>query len=316
MSLKRAKRALEMYRLQQEEIERLTEEARRRKTEADKGSRWQGTDNDKFLRGFKRERAGRSGRQAKAIEKRVEQMEKLERPVLKEPLEIPLEAPKNSGTLHISAEDIIAGYVGKFSLGPISFDVYYGNRIGIMGLNGSGKSTLLKTITGVIAPLSGKVDIGSGVKIGNMMQEHEILPRNKTPLDFLHTHGGLSLQDSYHKLAMFGFDENQSKRAISELSPGGRARLILAYFSATSVNTLVLDEPTNHLDLEAIGALEETLSSYTGTVILVSHDRYFLEKARLGTVYQISEGQFSKIASYKEYTDSMQKRAQGLIKAL
>ncbi len=316
MSIKRLESAREAYRLQQEEIERLTEEVRKKKMEADRGSRWQGSDNDKFLRGFKRDRAGRSGKRAKAIEKRIDQIEKVERPIERDPLEIPLEASSNPGTLHITLDNVVAGYPGGFSIGPVSIEIMYGNRVGIMGLNGSGKSTLLKTLTGVNSPLSGSVEIGSGIRIGNMMQEHEILPKDKTPIEFLEGEGKLSTQDSYAKLAKFGIGEQQARRLISELSPGGRARLILAFFSALSVNALVLDEPTNHLDIEAVQALEETLALYTGTVILVSHDRYFLEKAKLTTVYLISEGQFSRIGDYKEYIESMEKRAKQLLKSL
>lgn len=316
MSIKRLERAREIYRLQQEEIERLTEEVRKKKMEADRGSKWQGSDNDKFLRGFKRDRAGRSGRRAKAIEKRIEQIEKVEKPIEKDPLKIPLEAPSNFGSLHITFDNVVAGYSRGFSIGPVSIEIMYGNRVGIMGLNGSGKSTLLKTLTGVISPLSGSVEIGSGIRIGNMMQEHEILPKNKTPIEFLEIEGKLSTQDSYAKLTKFGIGSEQAKRPISELSPGGRARLILAFFSALSVNALILDEPTNHLDIEAVQALEETLSLYTGTVILVSHDRYFLEKTKLDTVYQISDGQLSRIGDYKEYIESMEKRATRLLKSL
>lgn len=316
MSLKRVARALQLYQEQQEEIARLSEEARQKKADADRGSRWQGTDNDKFVRGFKRDRAGKSGKRAKAIEKRVEQMDKLERPIEHDPLEIPLEAPENPGTLHITVSEVEAGYPSGFHIGPVNFEVAYGNRVGIMGLNGSGKSTLLKTITGTLAPLKGAVEIGSGVNLGNMMQEHEILPRELNPVEFLQQKGGLSMQDSYATLARFGFEDSQFRRYIRDLSPGGRARLILAFFSATNVNTLVLDEPTNHLDLEAVKALEEAIASYSGTIILVSHDRYFLEKANLDTVYQISEDQFSRIANYEEYILSVEKRAQNLLSSL
>jgi ATPase subunit of ABC transporter with duplicated ATPase domains len=316
MSVKRIERARESYRLQQEEITRLTEEARKKKIEAEQGSKWQGSDNDKFLRGFKRDRAGKSSKKAKTIEKRIEMMDKIDRPIEKEPLEISLNASNNPGTLHISLRDMVVGYEGVFSVGPISVDIIFGNRVGIMGLNGSGKSTLLRTITGTLKPLKGTIEIGSGVRIGNMMQEHETLPRDNTPLEFLESKAGFSLQDSYAKLAKFGIDPHQAKRPIGEMSPGGRARLILSLFSALSVNTLVLDEPTNHLDIEAVQALEETLDSYTGTVILVSHDRYFLEKSKLDSVYQISDGRFARIGDYSEYIEAMEKRAIRILKNL
>lgn len=306
----------EEYRIQQGEIERLKERAREKKADAAKGSKWSPSDNDKSLRGFKRERSAKSAKGAKAIEKRIEQMDKVEKPVERKPFEISLEAETNYGALDVRLSDVVAGYPGAFSIGPLSFGAQYGERIGIIGLNGTGKSTLLKTITGQMAPLSGKVEVGSGIRIGNMMQEHETLPRERTLLEFLAERAHFSSQDSYSKLSKFGFDERQAKLPISTLSPGGRARLLLSLFSAQSVNMLVLDEPTNHLDLEALNALEETLSTYRGTVLLVSHDRYFLEKASLDTTYVLSEGVLTKIPDYKTYVESAEEKARKLIKLL
>lgn len=306
----------EEYRLQQEEIDRLSERVREKKADATRGARWTPNDNDKFLKNFKRDRAGKSSKVAKSIEKRIEQMDKVEKPIERKPFEIPLETEVDSGNLNICLTDVVAGYFGVFSIGPLSFEVKYKDRVGIMGLNGTGKSTLLKTITNQMIPISGEVKIGSGVRIGNMMQEHETLPREQTLLEFLSQRACLSLQDSYSKLSKFGFDERQVRLPIDTLSPGGRARLLLALFSAQSVNTLVLDEPTNHLDLEALNALEETLKTYQGTVLLVSHDRYFLEKSSLDTVYLLSNGVLSRIPDYKTYIESAEEKAKKFIRLL
>lgn len=316
MMAKRIAAQKEEYRLQQEEIERLTDRARERKADAARGSRWSGSDNDKFLRGFKRDQAAKSSKVAKAIEKRIEQMDKVEKPAERKPFEIPLDAETDSGTLDIRVSELTAGYPGSFVLGPVSFEIRYGERVGIMGLNGTGKSTLLKTITGEMHPINGRVEIGSGVRIGNMMQEHETLPRDQALLDFLSETAGLSQQESFSKLAKFGFNERQARMPIGTLSPGGRARLLLALFSAQSVNVLMLDEPTNHLDIEALEALEETLQGYQGTVILVSHDRYFLEKALLDTTYVLSEGMLSKIPDYRAYVETAEERARKLLNLL
>ncbi|NQV88481.1 MAG: ABC-F family ATP-binding cassette domain-containing protein [Parcubacteria group bacterium] len=316
MVARRIAQQKEKYLLQQEEIERLNDRAQEKRAESARGARWKGTDNDKCLRGFKRDRAGKSGRGAKSIEKRVEQMEKVEKPFEKDPFEILLKAETGPGTLDISLTNLVAGYPDSFQIEPVSFEIRYGNRVGIMGLNGTGKSTLLKTITGQLPPLGGEVEIGSGVRIGNMMQEHETLPRNLTLLDFVANRAHLSQRDSYHTLAKFGLSKKKVKLPISTLSPGERARLLLALFSAQSVNTLVLDEPTNHLDLEALDALEETMKTYRGTVLLVSHDRYFLEKASLGTIYVLSERVLSRIPDYKAYLVTAEERAQKLLKLL
>jgi ATPase subunit of ABC transporter with duplicated ATPase domains len=309
-------RQKENYSLQQEEIERLNNRAREKRADAARGANFVGTDNDKFLRGFKRDQAGKSSRVAKTIEKRIEQMDTVEKPFDRDPFEIRLQVKADSGTLDICLVDMVAGYRDGFTIGPLSLEIRYGSRVGIMGLNGSGKSTLLKTITGQLPLVCGEIEIGSGIRIGNMMQEHETLPRTQTLLEFLMEKAQLTPQESFGKLAKFGFDEGKVKRPINTLSPGGRARLLLALFSAQSVNTLVLDEPTNHLDLEALDALEETLKTYTGTVILVSHDRYFLEKASLDSLYILSEGSLTKIPDYKAYVASAEEKAQKLLKLL
>lgn len=316
MVAKRIARQKEEYRLQQEEIERLSEQAKHQRTASARGSNWQGSDNDKFLRGFKRDRAGGSGRKAKTIEKRIDQMEKVEKPIERNPFEIPLKAEVGLGTLDIRLVDVVAGYPDGFSIGPVSFEVRYASRVGIMGLNGTGKSTFLKTIIGQLVARSGVIEIGSGVKIGNMMQEHESLPRDQTPLEFFKERTRFKDNEVYNQLVKFGFDQGQAKQPICNLSPGGRARLLLALFSAQSVNTLVLDEPTNHLDLEALEALEETVKAYRGTILLVSHDRYFLEKARLDSTYILSEGVLTRIPDYKTYVAQAEERALQLLKLL
>ena len=316
MVAKRIARQKEEYRLQQKEIERLSDQARQQRAASAKGSNWQGSDNDKFLRGFKRDRAGKSGRKAKVIEKRIDQMEKVEKPIERDPFEIQLKAEVGSGTLDIRLVDVLAGYPDGFTLGPVSFEARYGNRVGIMGLNGTGKSTLLKTITGQLVASGGMIEIGSGVKIGNMMQKHESLPRDQALLGFLKERTGLKDNEVYNQLVKFGFDQGQATQPISTLSPGGRARLLLVLFSAQSVNVLVLDEPTNHLDLEALEALEETIEAYQGTILLVSHDRYFLEKARLDSTYTLSEGVLTRIPDYKTYVAQAEERASQLLKSL
>ncbi len=316
MAKKRIARHKEEFLRQQEDIDRLSERVREMKVDSAQGSRFVGTDNDKMARGYMRNKAGVAGRVAKTIEKRIEQMDKVEKPVERDPFEIPLDAETNPGVLDVRLDDVVAGYPKGFQIGPLSLELRYGERVGIMGLNGSGKSTLLKTVTGQLPPLEGKVSLGSGIRVGNMMQEHETLPRDQILVEFMLERTDLRLEDLYAKLTKFSFNEKQIRRLISTLSPGGRARLLLALFSAQSVNMLVLDEPTNHLDLETLEALEETLITYKGTVLLVSHDRYFLEKATLDRVYVLADGAFARISDYTDYIAIAEERAKKLLKLL
>ena len=149
-----------------------------------------------------------------------------------------------------------------------------------------------------------------------MMQEHETLSKDKTIFNFIQEKTNIREQDIYSNLVKFNFNEKQVNNSIENLSPGEKARLILCLFSILSVNTLILDEPTNHLDLEAIQALEEALNEYTGTIILVSHDRYFIEKMRLERIYILSEGKIKKINNYQEYIDSLEAKVKKLLKLL
>jgi ATP-binding cassette subfamily F protein 3 len=299
---------------QQEEIKRLEEQVRKKKQEALSGSRYMGTDNDKFLRGFKRDRAGKSGKQAKAIEKRIEQMEIVEKPVERDVFHIHLRPTKPEGTRDITLTDVVAGYADDgFKVGPVSLSIPYGSRVVILGLNGTGKTTLLRTISGELPALDGKVSRGNALVIGNLTQEHDNLPREESIKDFLTRRATISVQDAYALAIKFGFKAAEIDKTIAALSPGGRARLLFALFSALSANVLILDEPTNHLDLEALEALEEAVAHYEGTIVLVSHDRRFLEKFHSTDTYVLSEGKLSRQESFETYVANAERQAKRLI---
>lgn len=305
------------YEAQQEEIKRLTETVRDKKAAAMRGSHFQGTDNDKFLRGFKRDQSSKSGKVAKAIEKRIEQIEIVEKPIERDAFRIQIQPTKPQGSREIVLKDVVAGYADDgFQIGPISLAIPYGSRIVILGLNGSGKSTLLKAINGELEALSGQVEVGNSLVVGNLMQEHDNLPRSQTLMDFLRKRAGLSNQDAYALAVKYGFKASEIEKEIGALSPGGRARLLFAFFSALSANVLLLDEPTNHLDLEALEALEEAVAHYEGTIILVSHDRYFLEKFHATDIYVLSNGKLARQQSFEAYAANATQEAKRLINML
>lgn len=299
---------------QQEEIKRLEEQARKKKQEALSGSRYMGTDNDKFLRGFKRDRAGKSGKRAKAIEKRIEQMEVVEKPVLRDAFRIHIWPTKPEGTRDITLTDVVAGYEGDgFKVGPVSLSVPYGSRVVILGLNGTGKTTLLRTLSGELPALAGQVSRGNALVVGNLTQEHDNLPREESIKDFFMRRAGVAAQEVYALAVKFGFKAAEIDKEITALSPGGRARLLFALFSALSANVLILDEPTNHLDLEALEALEEAVAHFEGTIVLVSHDRYFLEKFRPIDTFVLSDGKLARQDSFETYVANAERQAKRLI---
>lgn len=305
---------LSEHEAQQEEIKRLEENARKKKQEALSGSRYTGTDNDKFLRGFKRDRASKSGKQAKAMEKRIQQMDIIDKPVERSALRIQIQPGKLGGKSEIVLADLVAGYLPiSFKLGPISLTIPYGDRIAILGLNGTGKTTLLRTISGELAALSGEVIIGGSLVVGNLTQEHSNLPRGETIKNFLVQRVGVDIQDAYLLATRFGFKADEIDKGIGDLSPGGRARLLFAVFSALSTNVLILDEPTNHLDIEAVVALEEAVAHFEGTIIVVTHDRSFIEKLKPTEIFVMSEGQLARLPNLKDYVDKAERQAKQLI---
>ncbi len=301
---------------QRDEIDRLEAQVQARKEKAARGARYFGTDNDKFLRGFKRDRAGRSGKAAKALEKRIEQIDRVEKPMERDVFRIHLAPDKPQGTRDIILKDVVVRYDEGFQIGPITASFPYGSRSIILGLNGSGKSTLLKAITGELKPVSGDITVGKALAVGNLMQEHDNLPREQSIKEFLMQRAGLALQAAYALAARYGFKAVEIDKEIAALSPGGRARLLFALFSARNANVLLLDEPTNHLDLEALSALEEAVAHYEGTIILVSHDRYFLKKFSATDTYVLADGTMRREASFEAYAKNAEQAARRLIAQL
>lgn len=313
---KQINRLKELHCIQQEKIKRLEKTVRSKKVWAEIGARQIGSDKDKYARGVRRDRAAKSAKSAKAIEKRIEQIDLIEVPKERSSLIIPLSPQESEAKHSIQLKNIVAGYEEGFRIGPINLEIPYGSRVGIFGINGSGKSTLLKVITGELKVQQGTVAIGSSLVIGNLMQEHENLPRNKSVFQFLKERTKWDEQQIYHLLNRFQFNIKESGKRINKLSPGERARLLLALFCSISANVLILDEPTNHLDIEANEALEQILSTYTGTVVVVSHDRYFLEKMDLNHAFVLTNRILRQISSYSDYVKKITLNAKRLIKRI
>jgi len=153
-----------------------------------------------------------------------------------------------------------------------------GDRLAIVGNNGSGKSTLLKTIVGQLPSLKGRVSFGTNVKTGYYAQGHEGLPLDATPISILLSSQPMGDEAARNYLARFLFRGDEVLRSVSALSGGERSRLALACLLVEGSNLLILDEPTNHLDIQSRETLEEMLVAYDGTVVFVSHDRFFIDR--------------------------------------
>jgi ATP-binding cassette subfamily F protein uup len=197
---------------------------------------------------------------------------------------------KESGKLAIEAEKIAKSYGERAIVRDFSLRVHRGDRIGFVGPNGAGKTTLLRMLIGQLAPDSGRVRLGTNLEIATLDQKREDLSPDETLAHYLTDGRGETLIVNGEQRHVTGymkdflFQPEQMRTPVRELSGGERARLILARILARPANLLVLDEPTNDLDMETLDLLQEIVAGFAGTVILVSHDRDFLDRTVTSTI--------------------------------
>jgi ATPase subunit of ABC transporter with duplicated ATPase domains len=226
---------------------------------------------------------GADRRATHALETKVRQAERLlernelpEKPFEPWELRLSLEAGERTGDLVLRLEGAVIER-GDFRLGPLELDLLPGERLALMGRNGSGKSTLLAAMLGELPLRAGRRVIGRSTVLGELGQHRTAYAGDEPLLAAFGRRSGLSAEPSRTLLAKFGLGADHVGRGCSTLSPGERTRAQLAELQSRRANALLLDEPTNHLDIEAIEQLESALVAYDGTLVVVSHDRRFLE---------------------------------------
>jgi len=270
------------YERYQSERKRLLEEARRRKTWAASGAaraKRRPSDPDKSIKAWRIEGAENTAAKAKIIERQLDRMEVAEKPWESWRLELSFGSAPRGADVVARLESAVVER-GEFRMGPLDLDVRWGDRVLITGANGSGKSSLLAALMGELPLAAGKRRIGPGIRIGFMDQNRDAFSDRRPWLEVFTEESGLLEEDARSLLAKFALAADHVARPASSLSPGERSRATLALLAARSANCLVLDEPSNHLDLNAIEQLEGALTEFSGTVILVSHDRRLIEAFR------------------------------------
>lgn len=254
------------------------------------------------LKQFNREK---SIRRAESREKMLDKMEVLEKPSeLNASMKIRLEPKITSGNDVLDVKELSKSFPNLPLFSDLSFSVKRGERVAIIGNNGTGKTTILKILNGVIPADSGTFTLGSKVHIGYYDQEHHVLHMEKTIFE--------EISDDYPKLtnteirnllAAFLFTGDDVFKQISSLSGGERGRVSLAKLMLSEANFLILDEPTNHLDIVSKEILEEALNNYTGTVLYVSHDRYFINKTATRILDLTNHNLVNYIGNYDYYME-------------
>jgi ATPase subunit of ABC transporter with duplicated ATPase domains len=246
-------------------------------------------DNDKAQRGFRVDRTEKLASKARRTERALASLEAVDKPWEGWDLRFTIEQSDRAGdvVVRLTGAEVERG---DFRLGPLDLEIGWGDRLGLRGANGSGKSTLVAAVLGTVPLTAGGRWIGPSVVPGVLGQDRRLLGRPRDLVRDLCDRCGLTVSEARSLLAKFGLEADQVTRSPATLSPGERTRAELATFQALGVNFLVLDEPTNHLDLPAIEQLESALSSFTGTLLLVTHDRRMLESVELTRTVHLADG--------------------------
>ena len=245
------------------------------------------------LRSYNREK---SIKRAESREKLLDRIERVEKPVeLKSDMGLRFEQTEESGMDVLRVEELSKSFGSKHLFSELNFELKRGEHVALMGDNGTGKTTILKIINGLLAPDTGDVVFGSRVQMAYYDQEHQVLNMQKTLFDEISdTFPTLSNTKIRNLLAAFLFMGDDVYKRIGDLSGGERGRVSLAKLMLSNANFLVLDEPTNHLDIMSKEILESAIRDFKGTVLYVSHDRYFINK----TATRILDLRHSKLMNY------------------
>jgi ATP-binding cassette, subfamily F, member 3 len=254
------------------------------------------------LKQFNREK---SIKRAESREKMLDKLEVVDKPAeINDKMNIELNPSVISGNDVLSVSHLSKAFDDNTLFTDISFDIKRGERVALIGNNGTGKTTILKIINDILPADSGEIKLGSKVTIGYYDQEHHVLDPDKTLFD--------ELQDAYpdlnntqirNTLAAFLFTNDDVFKYIRDLSGGERGRVSLAKLMLSNANFLILDEPTNHLDMVSKEILENALNSYTGTVLYVSHDRYFINTTATRIIELVGQTTVNYIGNYDYYIE-------------
>lgn len=266
-----------------------------------------------YIRRFK---AGIKSKMVRGRQSQLNRLERMDAPVKNEEFELRLPPATECADRVLIMEDLSIGYGEKVLAQGINITLRRGEKAALLGANGTGKTTLLKTILGEIQPLKGKAKIGNRVQIGYFSQSYERLDPKQTLLENFVMEYGFTEERTRSMLGGMLFHGDDVFKEIGTLSGGQKARLVLLKLVLDGANCLVLDEPTNHLDIMAREAVEAALTAFDGTVLVVSHDRYFINEVA-DRIWEIEDGQLKDYkGNYDFYLAEKQKAAAAAAEAM
>lgn len=250
-------------------------------------------------------------KRAQARRKQLEKMDRLDRPEVDDSsIHFTFSADHPSGNIVLDVADATIGYPDKILAHPVNFEIRKHQRVAIIGPNGVGKSTLLKSILNKISLLGGHVKTGANVQIGYYDQEQQVLHPQKTVLEEVwDDYPTVDEKDIRSLLGSFLFVGDDVFKPVSALSGGEKARLQLTKLSFEHANFLILDEPTNHLDIDSREVLEQAINEFDGTVLFVSHDRYFINQVATDILALDQTGAQHFVGNYDDYLIELAKQA-------
>ncbi len=257
---------------------------------------------------IRRNKYGQKHAQAADREKKLERLDRVEQLQDFQEFSMGFSEPDRTGDWVIDALNVAKGFGGEPLFHDFNLRIERGDRVGILGPNGSGKTTLLRTLIGELSPDAGSVRLGTNVKIAYYDQQLASVDPNLDAVEAIRPPGNPDMTPGTLRsiLARFGIRGDQAFQTVGSMSGGERSKVALARIAAMDVNVLILDEPTNHLDLWARDSLEETLKTYEGTLLFVSHDRYFLDRVATSVIvleggnWKYYEGNYSDYVRFKK----------------
>jgi ATP-binding cassette subfamily F protein 3 len=223
-------------------------------------------------------------------------------------MELSLNADRGS-TKALELKDVVMGFDDDLLFVGLNLLVRHGERVGLIGANGAGKSVIFRLLRGELEPLEGIVRVGPSIRIGYYAQQHETLAAfaERTPIDLVRDIQPMAEGAAVHRLLKFAFTYEQTRQPIKAFSGGERSRLQLLALVLQQPNLLLLDEPTNNLDIGSAEVLEAALDEFTGAILTISHDRYFLDRV-VDRIVELEDGALCEyVGNYADFVE--QKRA-------